>query len=460
MKTLLRKLPTRFLLTQFGSIAICLGLLCSAATAQTQPTGSATAAMPASAYKLIEVKVAGSKRFTQDEVAAASGLPVGTTAHDEDFRKAARHLGETGVFASIAFTYSYSSAGTRLTFQVTDADKFVPARFADFVWFPDQDLRKKIHERVPLFNGELPTTGRLPDQVSDVLQALLVENGIPGHVDYLRTSGETGQLEAIDYSVSNVTIRVHHVEFIGSGAGELPLLQTAAEKLSTRQYSRALLNSFVEHALLPIYHERGYLKAACAPPQLKVVKPDASEENDGKHEETLVDVTFPITPGIPYKLSRWEWSGNKAIPTDSLQPLLHLKAGQTANTVQLEDDLRTIQILYSSQGYILATVKADAVFDDVSGTIDYHLAVNEGSVYHMGELGFRGIDNNLEARLRAAWKLRPGDVYDATYLQQFLPQARKLLPPTIDWDVSTHVTALPRDKTVDVDLQYMAKAPK
>ncbi|MGB8918132.1 MAG: POTRA domain-containing protein, partial [Candidatus Sulfotelmatobacter sp.] len=202
------------------------------------------------------------------------------------------------------------------------------------------------------------------------------------------------------------------------------------------------------------------LKAACAPPQLKVVKPDASEASDSKQEETLVDVTFPITPGIPYKLTRWEWSGNKAIPTDSLQPLLHLKAGQTANTVQLEDDLRTIQILYSSQGYILATVKADAVFDDVSGTIDYHLAVDEGSVYHMGELGFRGIDNNLEARLRAAWRLRPGDVYDATYLQQFLPQARKLLPPTIDWDVSTHVTALPRDKTVDVDLQYMAKAPK
>ena len=78
----------------------------------------------------------------------------------------------------------------------------------------------------------------------------------------------------------------------------------------------------------------------------------------------------------------------------------------------------------------------------------------------MGELAFRGIDNNLEARLRAVWKLRPGDVYDATYLQQFLPQARKLLPVTIDWDVSTHVTAIARDKTVDVDLQYTAKATR
>lgn len=435
------------------ALAACLFLPSPNAAAQARPASTAS-------YKLIEVKVTGSQRFTQDEVAAASGLPVGTTAGDEDFRKAARHLGESGAFADIAFTYTYSSAGAKLTFQVTDAGKFVPAHFIDFVWFSDPDLLRKLHEHVPLFNGELPTTGRLPDQVSDVLQALLVENAVPGHVDYLRTSDKDGKLESIDYTVSNVTIRIHNVEFTGSQPPELPLLQTAAERLSTRAYSRVLLNSFIDHALLPTYHESGYLKAACAPPQVKVVKPTASEVTDTRHEETLVDVTFPVAPGIAYKLTGWEWSGNKTIPTAALQPLLHLKTGQTSNTVQLEDDLHAVQTLYSSKGNILATIKANAEFDDVDGTVAYHLVVDEGLVYHMGELAFRGIDNNIEGKLRAIWKLRPGDVYDATYLQQFLPQARKLLPTSVDWDVSTHVTAIARDKTVDVDLQYTAKATR
>ena len=84
----------------------------------------------------------------------------------------------------------------------------------------------------------------------------------------------------------------------------------------------------------------------------------------------------------------------------------------------------------------------------------------EGAVFHMGELEFRGIDNNFTARLRAAWKIRPGDVYDATYLKEFLPQARKLLPASLDWEVAPHVTALAGSKTVDVDLQYTAKAPQ
>jgi outer membrane protein assembly factor BamA len=89
-----------------------------------------------------------------------------------------------------------------------------------------------------------------------------------------------------------------------------------------------------------------------------------------------------------------------------------------------------------------------------------HLNVTEGFEYHMGELEFRGLDNTLTAKLRNAWKIRPGDVYDTTYLSEYLPAAHKLLPPTLDWEVSPHVTANVRDKTVDVDLIYSVKAPK
>src|ERR1700719_601509 len=70
-------------------------------------SGPSMQAMPPSAYKLIAVKVTGSKRFTQEEVAVASGLPLGTVFHEEDFKKAARQLGESGAFNNVAFTYNY-----------------------------------------------------------------------------------------------------------------------------------------------------------------------------------------------------------------------------------------------------------------------------------------------------------------------------------------------------------------
>ena len=415
--------------------------------------------VPAADAKLIEVKVTGSKRFTQENVAAATGLTVGTTVSDETFRKAARQLGETGAFDAISYTFSYSAAGTKLVFKVTDAEKFVPAHFADFVWFSDQELLQKVHERAPLFDGELPATGRLPDQVSDILQAMLVENGIPGHVEYLRTSGKDGQLAAIDYSVSNVTIRIRNIEFTGAGPDELGVLEGAGKKLSGRDYSRSLLASFTQHTVLAVYHDRGYLKAACSAPQPKVIKAVVPEEGD-QETVTTVDVALAISPGAQYKLTGWAWSGNKNIPSNELQELLHAKTGKPASTVQLEDDLRAVQELYGSRGYVTATIKADAQYDDGAATVSYLLMVTEGPIFHMGELEFRGIDNALTARLREAWKIRAGDVYDATYLKGFLAQARKLLPASMDWEVTPHVTALARDKTVDVDLQYTAKAPR
>jgi outer membrane protein assembly factor BamA len=448
MKTFLQEFPAHSLLASLLFSVLSLSAL-------SQVSGGV---QPPVSYKLIAVKVTGSKRFTQEDVAAASGLPIGTIAHEEDFKKAARQLGETGAFGDITYTYSYSSAGTRLEFHVTDADKFVPARFADFVWFTDEELLHKLHDRIPLFNGELPANGRLPDQVSDVLQAMLVENAIPGRVEYARTNGKDERLEAIAYNVAGVSIRIRHAEFPGAGPSELPLLQAAAEKMTDREYSRDYMNNFIEHDLLPIYREQGYLRASCASARPKVIKPDASDSTDNKQPPTYVDVTFPVTPGLQYKLTKWDWSDNKEIPSDQLDPLLHAKAGQTANTVQLGSDLRAIQLLYGSHGYILATIKVNAEFDDVVSGVTYHLVVQEGALYRMGELEFRGLDNNLTARLRALWKIRPGEVYDATYLKRFLPEARKLLPPSLDWEVDPHVTAITRDKTVDVDLQYTAKA--
>jgi outer membrane protein assembly factor BamA len=449
------KTSSRFLRTGVWLVLLCVLVTVRVSTAQTSARQA-----PALAHKLIAVNATGSQRFTSEEIAAATALPIGAVLGDDDFHKAARQLGESGAFSDVSYTYAYSSAGIKLTFQVTDSTEFVPAHFEDFVWFTDDELRKKIHERVPLFNGDLPANGHLPDEVSDVLQAIIVENAIAGHVDYVRSNGPGGKLESFDYGVAGVTIRIHSVEISGAGAAELPMLQAATEKLADREYSRETLNSFVAHALLPIYHERGYLKATFAAPVPKVVSATASDTGSNNHNETLVAVALSATPGAQYKLSHVDWSGNKEFTTEMLQPLLHAKAGQPANSVQLTDDLKQIQELYGSHGYVTTSIKVTAQFDDAATAVAYNLDINEGYVYHMGDLEFRGLDNSLTARLRAIWKLRPGDVYDASYLKEYLPQARKLLPVNLDWDVSSHVTANTRDKTVDVDLQYTAKAPQ
>lgn len=416
--------------------------------------------MPASARQLVAIKVTGSNRFSEQDVAAASGLQLHAEVTDDDFKKAARRLGDMGVFTDIAYSYSFSAAGTKLEFHVTDASKFVPARFEDFVWFTDDELLRRIKEHTPLFDGELPLSGRLPDEVSDVLQAMLVEKAIPGHVEYVRSGKPDGPIDSIVYSVSDVPIQIRNVEFTGAAGSDIPALKAAAKRVFDSEYSRTILRALVEHQLLPVYHAKGFLKAEFGEPQPKVVKQPSETSDDTVRNLTIVDVTFPVTPGEQYKMKGIQWSGNHAFPTDVLQKMVRPDVGQPANTVRIYDNLKDVQKLYGSRGYVTASIKADAVFDDPAATVTLQLEVREGSEYHMGDLEFRGLDNSLIAKLRNAWKLRPGDVYDASYLSEYLPVAHKLLPSTLDWDVSSHATANQRDKTVDVDIIYSVKAPK
>jgi len=439
---------------------LILLLGCSQPSLGQGSAGKPIAQMPASTRQLIAIRVTGSKRFREDAIAASTGLQLGTTVGEDDFKKAARRLGDTGAFTDIGYGYTYSSAGTKLEFKVTDAEKFVPARFEDFVWFPDAELRRRIKEHVPLFDGQLPLSGRLADEVSDVLQALLVEKAIPGHVDYVRAGKADGPVEAIDFKVSEVLIRIRRIEF--EGAGDLtPALETAAERVVHVEYSQSRLQLLVQRDLLPVYRARGYLKAEFGPPQPKAVdQPGAEMIEDGPRNQTVVDVTFAVTPGLQYRLKSLNWSGNHEFPTEQLDKMVRAQTSQPANTVRLAEDLKGVQKLYGSHGFITAKIKANAQFDDPAATVDMQVDVNEGPAYRMGELEFRGLDNSLTAKLREAWKLRAADVYNASYLEEYLPAAQKLLPASLDWDVESHVTANVRDKTVDVDLVYSVKAPK
>jgi outer membrane protein assembly factor BamA len=444
---------------------LLLLLLCVAGRVQ------AGAALPAAVLqasgnerKLVSVKATGSTRFASDDIAAASGLRIGFVAVDDDFKKASRRLAETGAFTDVAYTFNYSSAGTKLEFQVTDATKFVPAHFEDFVWFSNDELQKRLHERLPLFHGELPLSGRLPDLVSDVLQAMLVENNVPGIVQYLRPSNQGGPTNAILYSVSGILIRVHNIEFSGAGASDLPLLEAAAKKLPDREYTHTALAAFAQRQLLPVYHARGYLKAAFGQPMPKVVKlapgDPALETRPDNPNEAFVDVTFPVTPGAQYKISAMEWSGNHEFPTEKLQSLVRARPGDLANTVLLADDILKVKKLYGRRGFITASFKSEATFDDLAKTVILRTEVKEEAAYHMGELQFRGLDNSLTAKLRAAWQLRAGDAFDMSYIDEFLLQANKLLPTNFDWEPAFHLTANLRDKSVDVDIQYTVSAPK
>lgn len=449
-------------------IFVILALLVSMAAAQTTAASSGKAstqkasgnskAASTAAYKLVAIKVSGTERYTEKEILPASGLLLGQSVGEGDFKEAARRLGDTGLFSDVVYSFSYSNAGTRLELQLTDIEKskLIPAEFENFVWVTDAELLDELQKRVPLYKGLVPPAGTLPDRISDALQAILGEKQLPGHVDYLRQGKqEGGDLVGIAYRVTDVEIRIRGFEFPGASPEQVALLTTAARKLLGADYARSSLAVVAPIDLLPVYLQRGYLKAAFGTSSAHVVKEPSSGEQDPS--EVQVDAVMPVTPGKVYSTSDVVWKGNSAVKIEELQGLVHMPAGQPANAVRLMSDLESVHKLYRSRGYMAAQVTPAAVIDDEKSTVHYDLNVVEGDQYKMGELEIVGLDTQAKAHLQNAWTLREGEPYNADYAKKFLEATDRSLPRGVSWAVSIHEAVNAKDKTVDVTIRFQVK---
>ena len=180
-------------------LAVLLLLSMSPSWAQSPSSGKSFDHLPASDRQLISVKVAGTKRYADDAVLAASGLQLGTTVTEDDFKKAARRLGDLGVFSDIAYSYSYSSAGTKLALQVTDVDKFVPVRFEDFVWFSDHELLQRI--RIGIAEGRAEPRVHMVSAIETIVHLVLVR-AVHRGLDAARMDGHPVALGLIAEAVA------------------------------------------------------------------------------------------------------------------------------------------------------------------------------------------------------------------------------------------------------------------
>lgn len=399
-------------------------------------------------YKLLSIHIKGLSHFKEEQIVAASGLSRGQMAGEDDFKQALQRLGDTGLFSNLTYSYRYTDAGCNLEFQVEESDKFVPAAFDNFVWFADQELIDLVHARVPLFEGKLPLSGSMPDRVSDALNAILAERKIPGQVEYLEDAPINGPIDSYVYKITFHAVTIRNSDFPGAAPAEVSALQAAAKQIAGKDYMRSAMREQEQFSLLPVYFSRGYLKAAFADSRPTIVQDGA---------QTLVDVSFPVTPGIQYKVADVEWAGNAMFPAAQLQPLLHLKTGEPANAVQLDDDLRAVQKLYGTKGYLAAHVQPKPTMDDAAATVRYQLNVAEGDQYHMGDLKIDGLAEETIGRLTKQWQMKKGDVFDESYVMRFFSTIFADAQLGRSYNVVPKQSVDGQSKTVTVYLHFVPK---
>jgi outer membrane protein insertion porin family len=225
-------------------------------------------------------------------------------------------------------------------------------------------------------------------------------------------------------------LKVEGVEFTDALAKNDRGLRERISDLVGKPFSRSAVELFEFEQVRPIYLAHAFLRVKFGP---------VSAGFTGNPTKPLRDevlVVAPIEPGPAYTFGGITWKGNSVISTDQLEKLVSLTPGQVANGNRIELTWEHVRDAYGKLGYLDANLAATPAYDDKTASVSYLVSIDEGPQYHMGDLVITGLSLEGERRIRNAWNIARGSVFDASAYEQFIasgiPQAFVGLPVHYD----------------------------
>jgi outer membrane protein assembly factor BamA len=358
------------------------------------------------------IAIDGASRFSEAQVSAASGLKVGQAADDPILAAAADGLSQTGAFSEVGYRYETQNGKMTVTFHIVEETKTMSCTFDNFVWFAPEDVQRAVSAEVPLYDGRVPFDGSLPHAVTTALEHLLTQHHIIASVTYIPAGKLGSPPTEYRYSAKGDLPPITSVEYVGG-----PLDQTyfsiATQRLLGHPFSSAFARSLAENELDVIYQNHGYLRAHFA--EAKPIFSPGTNANDPGSAK----VVFTVVPGMQYAWRGADWNGNHTYSAAELDQSLGMKAGDIAAADKISGGVDAVREGYGRKGYIAANMSPNQIFDDEARQVRYSFKIEEGSQYHMGTFTASGVDVQVAERIRKAWRLKAGDIYDASYIKEF-----------------------------------------
>ena len=157
-----------------------------------------------------------------------------------------------------------------------------------------------------------------------------------------------------------------------------------------------------------------------------------------------VSVRLNVTEGDPYAWAGASWTGATALTGDALNKAFDLKPGDVADASRIDAGLLHMHTQYATVGYIGEHARYEPRLDDAAHRAEFAITVDEGPQFHMGTLTFPGLAEKDASTLAKKFRLKPGDVYDETYVSAYQREelgplrtntgGRLTLQPTLDAD--------------------------
>src|ERR1700722_11068015 len=381
------------------------------------PLAAQTQQSKGGASHLDSVEISGSKKFSWQQIAAATGLRAGNIVTREDLQGAADKLAALGLFSNVQYHFTTVQSGVRAIYEVSDAPA-VAVTFDNFPWFSDDELTAALQHAVLLFDGSAPQGGAILNTMAATLENLVQARGVLGTVSHALISFPLGG-QRMQFRVEGTEITVKGVEFSDALATNDHAVQQSAASLIGQPYSRSAVELFEFEQVRPVYLTHAFLHVQFGRPGARIPSEGAQPGS------TAVVVMVSIAPGPAFKWGTIAWSGNSVIPSSELDAIVTLKPGDIADGIKIAALWDAVQSLYGQRGYLDVKLDPQTQFDDQAARVMYNVTITEGPQYRMGNLVLSGLSVDGEKRIRAAWGIPANAIFNVKTYEDFLDDGIK-----------------------------------
>jgi outer membrane protein assembly factor BamA len=386
---------------------------------------------PAQKFLPKNIRFEGDPEYNTQELLAAVGIKKGEILGYSEMNGYSQKLLSSGAFATVAFKFD----GVDLTFSLAPSPDLYPVRLDNLPLAPGPDLDAKLHALIPLYHGKVPSDGGLSDDVRDALVKLLAEQGITASI--MATPAidlATHKQNGVIYSIASPPVSVGPVKTTGVSPEFESVVDKAVNEIATQPFDTSNSADNLRRAVEQVYQDYGYAAAKVQADRAGVPAVTA----DAIH----IPFSIAVDAGRVYKVAAIHLPDGAPLTQEDIAKIVADRPGAPPEGVRIRTVWTRLSAGYKSQGRLDCKITPHPQLDDAAGTVSYNVDIDPGPVYHLGLVKFDNVSDELRTKLMRYWQMMPGDVFDESYVAQFINKAQQQdlrLRPTFMADPQTHV---------------------
>jgi outer membrane protein assembly factor BamA len=368
---------------------------------------------PAQKFLPKSIQFQGDPEYSTQELMTAAGLQKGAVLSYSDMNGYTQKLLSTGAFATVGFKFD----GQDLIFSLVPSPDLVPIQFQNLPLTPGASLDAKLHERIPLYHGKVPSDGGMAESVRGALVKILAAQGITATI--IATTGAdltTGKMNAVVYSITSPAVGVGAVKLDGVSSRWEPMVRNAVDSASKLPFDNQSSSVALRDAIQRFYQDQGYAAVKVQ------VAPDGTPTSGANGIAVLFAAS--VAEGRLYKVGQIRLPDCAPLSNDDVQKTLADRPGAPVQGVRVRTVWEMLSRGYKTKGYLDCRVTPHPSFDDVAGVVNYTVDVDRGPVYHLSLVKFDNVSDSLRSLLMHYWQMMPGDPYDENYFPEFFEKAQ------------------------------------